>query len=266
MNQRRSGRKLVGGLVTMAVAVAVVLAGGGLALALGAANPPADRVLRDARHFLGTATSVGYSATVTVTSAPLPDGSRRVRSRQVSGTDAFGRGWDFHTVEGANVAEYRLTADSAGLLVRGSVSPAPLGVRWTRYASLEAFERSTATAGANGTVSEADVLAAMLGDDLSNAANITVWLAAASDPRRASGHRKARHVTVALDASKGFADQGGLVTAATADLDVGTDGHLQTLSVDVSEGLATFAAHYVFTPWDHPLAVATPQPADVVAP
>jgi hypothetical protein len=266
MNQRRSGRKLVGGLVTLAVAVAVVLAGGGLALALGEANPPADRVLRDARHFLGAATSVSYSATVTVTSAPLPDGSRRVRSRQVTGTDAFGRGWDFHTVDGADIAEYRLTADSAGLLVRGSVSPAPLGLRWTRYATLEGFERSVTTAGASGTVSEADVLGAMLADDLSNAANVTVWLAAASDPRRASGHRNARHVTVALDPSKGFADQGGLVTAATADLDVGADGHLQAMSVDVSEGVATFAAHFVFMQWDHALAVVTPPAADVVAP
>jgi hypothetical protein len=260
------------GLGALVAGFVLAVAGGLVALDLAEANPSPALVLANARRFVGTATSVRYTAEVTIDVPTATSGERLVRRLHVTGVGKFpGVGefsgaWDRTSTDGTTALEYRSTPAITGILVRSGPGPAPLDTaKWSRFASIADVDAALA-----GTVTSpaqaATVADVVLADELANADVPRRILAGAHEPVR-RGHG-AHDVGIMFDPTSLPAPPASApaTVAIGGELRTAPGGAPQALDINVRDGPATVTVAYVFAAWNGPVDVATPAQADITSP
>jgi hypothetical protein len=251
------------GAAALVAAVALVLAGGGLAVALARANPAPADVLSDARHFVARARTVHFDVTVT-TQVPAPTtGQTLVGQRTATGVVAFGRSVDVVINEGGRAGELLSSPDVVpvpGWLARGGPTVTALpSVKWQRFPSLASLEAQILGPSAGPTALDAAVLT----DEASAAVLVRGLVEAAGRPRRVS-RNDARDVVVAIDPAS-LSEQAVTLTAADGELVVADSGAPERLRLTLTAGSAVITASYTFRHWNAPVALAPPPASDIAA-
>ena len=251
------------GALALGAGLALVIAGSAVAIAEAASNPPPDRVLHDVQHVAAQATSFLYGATITIDAPTGQSGQHLVNHRLVTGLDVLRQGFEYRTTEGTRTADYLSTATVGGLLVRGAGDPVAVQqVKWSRYQTLNDFDRrlAAAIAGPNG-VDTAALQAVLLSDSLSNPLELRRLVANASTPTRVGA--SARHLHVTFDPLTALPDVATAVASAEGDLAAASDGRLVSLNLTIHAGGATYLASYLFHGWNQPASLTVPAPSDI---